>query len=251
MLKPSIATVLILGGFLSFGVDRAWAEPDPELHADRARLKRGSYGPIRPSDTLWSVSKLLMKKGESIHAVIEELARSNPQAIMPDYKLIVGASLQRSAALNPSTTAAVNPASSSSSEPTQTTTIQPAIQPPPIQAPVTAESATATPALAESSVATVASTPIAPLATTDQLTATAMPASALADNNQADYRYRYLLGLGTLLLLGWFWGLPHLRKHLHNKRLEQARIAQANAAQRQSVKDRLQTTLAAERLITR
>ncbi len=247
MLKPSIATVLILAGFLSLGVDPAWADPDPELHVDRARLKRGSYGPIRPSDTLWSVSKLFMKKGESIHAVIEELARSNPQAIMPDYKLIVGASLQRSAALNPSTTAAVNPASSSSSEPAQTTTIQP----PPIQAPVTAESATATLTLAESSVATVASTPIAPLATTDQLTATAMPASALADNNQADYRYRYLLGLGTLLLLGWFWGLPHLRKHLHNKRLEQARIAQANAAQRQSVKDRLQITLAAERLITR
>ena len=250
MLKPSIAAVLILGGFLSFGVDPAWSEPDPELHADRARLKRGSYGPIRSSDTLWSISKLLMKKGESIHAVIEELARSNPEAIMPDYKLIVGASLRRSAALTTSTTAAVNPASSTSSEPAQTTTIQPAIQPPPTQDSVAAESATATPTISESSVATVASMPIAPLATTDQPATTAMPASSLADNNQADYRHPYLLSLGTLLL-GWLWGLPHLRKHLHNKRLEQDRIAQANAAQRQSVKDRLQTTLAAERVIPR
>lgn len=251
MLKPPITAVMILGVFLSFGVHPVWADPDQESHADRALLKRGSYGPIRPSDTLWSVTKLLMKKGESIHAVIDELALSNPEAIMPDYKLIVGASIHRPAALATSTTMKVNPASSTSSEPPQTTTIQPAIQPPPIQDSVVAESATATPTISESSVATVASMPIAPLATTDQPAATAMPASSLADNNQADYRYPYLLSIGTLLLLGWLWGLPHLRKHLHNKRLEQDRIAQANAAQRQSVKDRLQTTLAAERVIPR
>lgn len=64
-------------------------------HADPSLIVQERYGPIRRNDTLWSIAKLLLQKGENINAVIAELEQANPKAIRPGRVLFVGEYIQR------------------------------------------------------------------------------------------------------------------------------------------------------------
>ena len=70
------------------------ASPD-NPHADPNLIHQERYGPIRPNDTLWSIAKLFVKQGESIHKVISELEQANPNSIKPGKLVLAGEYIQR------------------------------------------------------------------------------------------------------------------------------------------------------------
>ena len=86
-----ICTILLLAA------NPLLAANQENLHANPSLIQQDRYGPVRPNDTLWSIAKLFVKKGESVNTVIAELEQANPKAIKPGSNLLQGTYIHRRA----------------------------------------------------------------------------------------------------------------------------------------------------------
>lgn len=179
-------------------------------HADPKLIHQDRYGPIRPNDTLWSIAKLFVKKGESINTLITELEQANPKSIRTPSILLAGGYIHRQPL----------------SETKDRLTAQPKLL-----AEVHAVEPQVIALLAELS----EQLPTPPIPETAQLAAsesrdTEQPSSSI---------FPYLLVLLIILGAGSFWGLRRLKHQRQQQKIEQDELDKHNALKRESIKNRL------------
>ncbi len=185
------------------------ASPDNQ-HADPSLIHQDRYGPVRQNDTLWSIARLFVKKGESINAVLAELERANPKTIRPANTLFVGEYIYRHPQFETDVQISTQPtlvAEAHTIEPVQITLIpetsaQPAIHNIPETTP----------------------------ATPDQASVSEATSSSI---------FVYLLILLSILGAGLFLGLRRLKQQRLAQQIQQQELDTINALKRESIKNRL------------
>lgn len=201
---------LIISLILLSAANPSLAASTDSLHADPSLIHQDRYGPIRPNDTLWSIAKLFVKKGESINAVIAELEQANPKTIKPTSILFVGEYIYR--------------------HPQLETGVQISIQPKLVTVVQTIEPVQITQLPVATAQRPILNIPEATPSTPDQTSVSEEPSSSI---------FVYLLIFLSMLGTGLFLSLRRLKRQRLQQQIEQDELDKVNALKRASIKNRL------------
>ena len=204
---------LIISLILISAANDGLAASTDSVHADPSLIYQDRYGPIRPNDTLWSIAKLFVKKGESVSAVIAELEQANPKTIRHANTLFVGEYIFRHPQVKTDVEFSTQPklaAELHNIEPVEITLIP---------------ETTAQPAIHN----IPETTPTTP----DQSSVSEEPSSSI---------FVFLLMLISILGAGLFLGLIRLKRQRLQQQIQQEELDKINALKRESIKNRLKPT---------
>ena len=182
-------------------------------HADPNLLQNERYGPIRPHDTLWSIAKLFVKKGESVYTVLNELQQANPKSIKTGNLVLAGGYIQRHAGID-------------------------AQDKPKFRPQLSAEFHTVEAQLIGQIPESSSQDPIRYIPETSSL-----PAPEIhAEQQSSSSVILYLLMALIVLVPASFWGLRHTQLQRQQQIIEQDKQDKLNALKRESIKNRLKSS---------